>query len=121
MNLTICENPPPSELSPRNSKMLQTKPDAKEIKNLYREFVKSVLKIKFELFNGSHPAQKISEKILFNECMTKEIPKHKYREFILNELNQPQKYLKCFKNASNVIKTKINHKPMEIINEESFN
>jgi len=120
LNLTTSENPDPYQLSPENKKIPVTKPDAKEMKNFYREFVKSVLKIKFELFNGNHPAQKISEKILFDECMTKEIPKHKYKEFIINELNQPQKYLKCFKNASNVRKTKNNHKKMEIINEESF-
>jgi hypothetical protein len=117
LNLTICDNH--AELL-QERKTLQIKPDAKEMKNLYREFVKLVLKVKFEVFNGNHPAQKISERILFNECMSKEIPRPKYREFIIQELNQPEKYLKCFKSAANDRKTKINPKPMEIISEESF-
>ena len=117
LNLTIDIKESESNL-PRNSVILKT--DSKDMKSLYREFVKLVLKVKFEEFNSNHPGQKISERILFNECSSKEISQDRYKEFIIQELNQPEKYLKCFKSEVQPRRTKLNSKPMDIINEESF-
>lgn len=118
LNLTIDDN----ECQSQEMKIsVPSKPDPKEMKNLYREFVKLVLKVKFEVFNGNHPGQKISERILFNECLSKQISRNQFREFIINELNQPEKYLKCFKSVTKARKTKLPNKNlMEVICEESF-
>jgi len=117
LNLTIDMKETQTR-QPRNSVIL--KRDTREMKSLYREFVKLVLKVKFEEFNSNHPGQKISERILFNECSSKGISLDRYKEFIIQELNQPEKYLKCFKSESRTRKTKLNSRPMDIINEESM-
>jgi uncharacterized membrane protein YcaP (DUF421 family) len=101
-------------------KSIIPKTGTKDMKNLYREFVKLVLKVKFEVFNSNHPGQKISERILFNECSSQGISNDRYKEFIVKELNQPEKYLKCFKSQTQPRRTVLNQKPMDVIREESF-
>jgi hypothetical protein len=66
--------------------------NAPEFKRLYQEFVKIMLKVKFEKYHNSHKGQQISEKILFKECMRQNIPKKDWLDFIVNELKQPTKY-----------------------------
>jgi hypothetical protein len=95
-----------------------------DIKKLYKEFVKIFLKIKFEKIQNNHFGQKIPEKILFKECIRLDVPPHKYKEFIEEELKYPEKYdkytrLSKFDRKRIPEKNKI--KPqMEIINEENF-
>ena len=68
-----------------------------DAKKLYQDFVKAVLKVKFEKIHSSHKGQDIPEKILFKECIKKNIPELEWNDFILNELKNPQKYSEYFK------------------------
>lgn len=68
------------------------------LKQLYQEFVKIMLKVKFEKIHNSHTGQAIPEKILFKECMQQNIPKNKWHEFIVNEFKNTSKYVKYMKN-----------------------
>lgn len=56
------------------------------------EFYKAVLKLKFEKFHSSHKGQKITQKELYNEAKKLKIPKEKWNDFIIEELNNPNKY-----------------------------
>lgn len=57
------------------------------------EFYKTVLKIKFEQLHSSHKGQKVPLKELYNEATKFKIPKEKWFDFIIQELNNPNKYL----------------------------
>lgn len=63
-----------------------------EIKNLFKQFSKLLIKVKFEKILSSHPGQKIPEKILFKECVRNKISKKHWDSFILDELNNYLKY-----------------------------
>ena len=56
------------------------------------EFYKAVLKTKFECLHSSHKGQKISQRAIYEEALRLKIPKEKWKEFILSELNNPMKY-----------------------------
>lgn len=58
-----------------------------------KEFIKLVLKIKFEKLHNSHKGQNVNERSLYEECQRNQIPKDRWPEFILQELNTPAKYL----------------------------
>lgn len=64
----------------------------KNSKALYREFVKMFLKIKFEKLDNEHYGQKVSQNIIWEEVQTKDIPKDKWKEFILGELKNKKNY-----------------------------
>jgi len=66
----------------------------KNSKALYREFVKIFLKIKFEKLDNDHIGQKISQNCVWEEVQKQNIPKDKWKEFILNELKNYKKYEK---------------------------
>ena len=76
-----------------------------DAKKLYQDFVKAVLKVKFEKIHSSHKGQNIPEKALFRECLKRNIPENEWTEFIINELKYPEKYSETFK--SNVKKMKV--------------
>ncbi len=71
--------------------------DNPDTKKLYQDFVKIMLKVKFEKFNNTHSGQKIPEKILFKECIRLNIPKSNWTDFIIGELQQPHKYAQYLK------------------------
>ena len=107
-----------------------------DIKKQYKNFVKVFLKIKFEKIDSDHPGQKIPEKILFKECLRREVPQVNFHQFIEEEINNFDKYsaylFRKSGNSKNKNKnfsknkrptriTKYNARPlMEIINEESI-
>ena len=66
----------------------------KNSKVLYREFVKMFLKIKFEKLDNDHVGQKISQNSVWEEVQKQNIPKEKWKDFILNELKNYKKYEK---------------------------
>jgi excinuclease UvrABC ATPase subunit len=63
-----------------------------EIKKLYQEFVKTLLKVKFERMHNSHKGQQICEKLLFKECMKRKIAQSDWQEFIVHEFKNTNKY-----------------------------
>jgi len=91
-----------------------------EMKKLYKEFVKIMLKLKFEKIPTSHMGQKIPEKLLFKECTKREVPQENWSEYILEELTHPEKYFNQIKKDKKR-PTKFQLRPyMDIINEEEF-
>jgi len=68
-----------------------------DAKKLYQDFVKVVLKVKFEKIHNTHKGQDVPEKILFKECIKRNIPESEWSEFIQNELKYPEKYSEYFK------------------------
>lgn len=90
-----------------------------EYKKMYQDFVKLMLKVKFEKIHSSHKGQQISEKLLFKECIRQNIPQRNWMDFIINELKNPSKYSHSskrdtkLKNVKNYISSN-----MEIINEK---
>lgn len=75
-----------------------------DAKKLYQDFVKSVLKIKFEKIHNTHKGQDIPEKVLFKECIKRNIPETEWNDFILEELKNPQKYSEFFKTNNKKMK-----------------
>ena len=67
-------------------------------KKMYQDFVKICLKVKFEKLHNSHSGRDIPEKILFKECLKKEIPESEWYSFVLNELQSTHKYTQYIKN-----------------------
>ena len=63
-------------------------------KELYREFVKIFLKIKFEKLENDHFGQKISQNSIWEEVQRLNITKDNWKDFILNELKDYKKYNK---------------------------
>ena len=68
-------------------------------KKMYQDFVKVCLKVKFEKLHNSHSGRDIPEKILFKECLKKEIPESEWYSFVLNEIQSPNKYAQYMKNT----------------------
>ena len=92
------ESPPKNEM--RTTTNLSTSSfnsEAPDSKKLYQEFVKIMLKVKFEKFNNSHTGQKIPEKVLFKECIKQNKQKKDWTDFIIGELQQPSKYAQYLK------------------------
>ena len=69
--------------------------------------------MKFEKLHSTHLGQYISPKEIFNEAQKQNIPKEKWEEFILNELQNPYKY--------NINKTKNKNNSNRNINRIFFN
>jgi uncharacterized membrane protein len=67
---------------------------AKNSKGVYREFVKMFLKIKFEKLDNDHVGQKVSQQSVWEEVQKHNIPKDKWKDFILGELKNYKKYEK---------------------------
>jgi hypothetical protein len=63
-----------------------------DMKKTYQEFVKTLLKVKFENMHNSHKGQQISEKLLFKECIKRNIPRSEWQNFILDEFKNSNKY-----------------------------
>ena len=98
-------------LTSRNSIIAPIIPDKKnhivDAKKLYQDFVKAVLKVKFEKIHNSHKGQNIPEKILFRECIKKNIPESEWINFILNELKNPSHYSEHLKFSTNNKKMRV--------------
>lgn len=70
-----------------------------DAKKLYQDFVKTVLKIKFEKIHSSHKGQDVPENVLFKQCLKNNIPEGEWVNFIMNELKNPDKYSEYFKTS----------------------
>ncbi len=67
----------------------------------YKEFVKILLKVKFEKLHSTHHGQQIPERVLFMKCIYENVPQEEWADFILKEMKQPNKYSKYFKINNN--------------------
>jgi len=61
-------------------------------KQLYKDFVKLFLKVKFETLHSQHKGQKIPQSTVWKEVQRKGILKSNWEEFIIEELKNPAKY-----------------------------
>lgn len=57
-----------------------------------QKFFNLVLSQKFEKLHSTHKGQKINPKLIFKECQRLKIPEEDWKEFIIKELNNPNKY-----------------------------
>jgi hypothetical protein len=61
-------------------------------KRKYQEFVKIMLKVKFEKIHNTHKGQEISERDLFFECVERQkIDQSQWQAFIIEVLKDPKK------------------------------
>ena len=95
-------------------------PSSQDSKKMYQEFVKIMLKVKFEKFNNSHSGQKIPEKVLFRECMRQKVDKKNWPDFIVRELQQSSKYADFIKKENKSKNNKLGRTSQNLmtINEE---
>ena len=91
-----------------NNNIEDEKKDKKKFFNLF-------LKVKFEELHSTHKGQLINQKYIWEECKKQKIPKDKWSQFILSELNNPYKYIELEKKDR---KNKSKKPSMEIITEE---
>jgi hypothetical protein len=82
------------------------------------------LKIKFKKLSNEHKGQQISQDEVWKLVVTGNIPKEKWKEFILEELKKPNKLRKIRSRKINDLKINLNHKSVqnfEVIKEELDN
>ena len=70
---------------------LSSKKEQKQLE-IYREFVKMFLKIKFERLDNDHTGQKISQNDVWMEVKKQNVNKDQWKDFILTELKNFKKY-----------------------------
>lgn len=80
---------------------------AKE-KAKYMQFLKILLKIKFQKLHNSHLGQQIPAKPVYQEAKRLNVSQENWHDFILNEIKQPQKYIKYIKPDKLKNKKKLN-------------
>lgn len=66
--------------------------DKNKEKREKKEFLKELLRIKFEKLHSTHSGLRIPQQLVWDECKSNNITKEKWKEFILGELNMPEKY-----------------------------
>jgi hypothetical protein len=104
-----------SELSTPKS----TRKSDSDRKRKYQEFVKIMLKVKFEKIHNTHKGQEISEKDLFAECERQGVEPNKWREFIIDVLKDPRKCQEILGTSSRRKSRIFSPKMMETIKEEN--
>jgi len=82
-------------------------------KELYREFVKVFLKIKFEKLDNDHLGQRTNQNHVWDELCKQKILKENWKPFILNELKNFRKYQAENKKSTKKLET------MDTIHEEN--
>ena len=86
-----------SEYGPRGS----VKGSEKDRRRKYKEFVKIMLKVKFEKIHNTHKGQEISEKDLFYECVDKlNLDPSQWQAFIIDILRDPKKCQEILNNKN---------------------
>lgn len=80
-----------------NASIAKNDPAILQEKALYMQFLKILLKIKFQKLHNSHLGQQIPAKPVYEEAKKLNIPQGNWQDFILNEIKQPLKYAKYIK------------------------
>ncbi len=80
-----------------NASIARNNPEIVREKTRYMQFLKILLKIKFQKLHNSHLGQQIPAKPVYEEAKRQNIPQENWQDFILNEIKQPQKYVKYIK------------------------
>jgi len=80
----------------------------------YMQFLKILLKIKFQKLHNSHMGQQIPAKPVYEEAKRQNISQENWQDFILNEIKQPQKYMKYIK--ADKLKSKKTHNNLDYSN-----
>jgi len=80
-----------------NESIAKNDPAIVKEKARYMQFLKILLKIKFQKLHNSHMGQQIPAKPIYEEAKKQNITQENWQDFILNEIKQPQKYMKYIK------------------------
>jgi len=80
-----------------NASIAKNNPEIVREKARYMQFLKILLKIKFQKLHNSHLGQQIPAKPVYEEAKRQNISQENWQDFILNEIKQPQKYVKYIK------------------------
>jgi hypothetical protein len=80
-----------------NASIAKNDPAIVREKARYIQFLKVLLKIKFQKLHNSHLGQQIPSKPVYEEAKRNNISQENWQDFILNEIKQPQKYAKYIK------------------------
>ncbi len=80
-----------------NASIAKNNPEIVREKARYMQFLKVLLKIKFQKLHNSHLGQQVPAKPVYQEAKKLNVPQEKWQDFILNEIKQPQKYMKFIK------------------------
>ncbi len=80
-----------------NETIAKNDPEKVREKARYMQFLKVLLKIKFQKLHNSHLGQQIPAKPIYEEAKSQNVSQEKWQDFILNEIKQPQKYMKFIK------------------------
>jgi hypothetical protein len=92
LNLMSDSETPKSVNSSKRSEM--------DKKRKYQEFVKIMLKVKFEKIHNTHKGQEISERDLFIECVEKQkVDQSQWQAFIIDVLKDPKKCQEIIMNS----------------------
>ena len=98
-----------------NESIAKNDPSIVKEKARYMQFLKVLLKIKFQKLHNSHMGQQIPAKPVYDEAKRQNIPQENWQDFILNEIKQPQKYSKYVK--TDKLKTKkANNQNLDLTN-----
>jgi len=76
----------------KDSKELNTSLSKANQKELIREFTKLFLKTKFEMINSLHSGQTVEPKLIWKKIVKEGITKNKWKEFICDELKNPNNF-----------------------------
>ena len=80
-----------------NETIAKNDPNKQKEKARYMQFLKIFLKIKFQKLHNSHLGQQIPAKPVYELANEKNVPNQGWQDFILAEIQQPQKYSKFIK------------------------
>jgi hypothetical protein len=94
-----------SELSTTKNTARKAEQDRKK---KYQEFVKIMLKVKFEKIHNTHKGQEISERDLFYECVERQkIEPSQWQAFIIDVLKDPKKCQEIMLNPKKKIRVSL--------------
>lgn len=80
-----------------NASIAKNNPEIVREKARYMQFLKVLLKIKFQKLHNSHLGQQVPAKPVYQEAKRQNVSQENWQDFILNEIKQPQKYMKFIK------------------------
>lgn len=98
---SVCTDLTDSNFFESSSSLAQQRSGNKSIPNInqpqggisYKDFVRVVLRVKFEVLESKASGQAVPEKALWNEAIKQNVDSALWEQFIVEELKNPEKYI----------------------------